>query len=247
LLELSKNLQVGIIATRRPELLERTLRSFNENLFRHFNISASYANLDPAFGDAKCHKKAIDCIRYFLPNCKIREPEKPSFGGAVKWLWGEFQPGLALHLEDDWELMCNLYPDDVYSQLRKGFSAVSLCGNNRNWLHRRNYLYINEPRQKFPFIGKTKKPVLGTQPKFIEGGFANQISTLIDPEKDPEKQMLPNAGQKFSELLKSNRCGFLKKSGSRQYGVLRELGRDWRNRNNINKILRDGVSIWEKS
>ena len=67
----------------------------------------------------------------------------------------------------------------------------------------------------------------------------------MNPELDPEKQMLPGFGSAFSEIIKENKCGFLDKSGIKQYGVLNELGRVWRDQRNIKKILKNGRSEWE--
>ena len=113
---LNNNLQIGLVSTRRPDLLERTLRSFDKNLFRNFKISGCYANIDPAFGGDKEHQLAKDCIRDYLPKVTIREPTRAQFGDAVKWVWGQFTPDLALHLEDDWELLQSINAHDVYEK-----------------------------------------------------------------------------------------------------------------------------------
>lgn len=238
------NLQIGIIATRRPELLKTMLDSFQNKLFSNFHITSVHVNIDPAFGTKKDEKYAIDNILSHFSFAKIRTPDRPSFGAAVKWSWLQFNPGLALHLEDDWQLDQKIFPEDVFPKLTNGYSAVSLCGNHAKWYKRKKYLWLHSKRTRFPWLGYEKIPALGTQPKFIEGAFANEISKLIDPELDPEKQMHPNFGDKFSTLIKYNKCGFLDKSGNKQYGVLTELGRDWRAQRNIRKVVVNGRSEW---
>jgi hypothetical protein len=237
-------LQVGLISTRRPDLIRRTLTSFNEKLFTNFQIEKVFVNVDPAFGGKPEHQKSIEVIREILPDAVIREPKIASFGAAVKWVWSKFDDGLALHLEDDWELKVPIYPEDVETQLNSGFSAITLCGNSRIWYKQRKYLWLPRKRKKFPFIGSEKVPALGTQPKFIKGDFARKISDLLDPNLDPEKQMLPEMNPSFSEIIKFNRCGFLKKSGNKQYGVMNELGREWRDARKIKKVLENGKSSW---
>jgi len=238
-------LQVGIIATRRPDLIEVMLNSFSTKLFSNFQVTTAYANIDPAFGSKEDEKLVLDCVRSYLPMAETRTPSTPSFGAAVKWTWAQFKPGLALHLEDDWELNESIFPNDVTSKMTKGYSAISLCGNHPTWYKRKKYLWVGARRTKFPYFGYEKIPALGTQPKFIEGAFANKISSLMNPELDPEKQMLPGFGSVFSEIIKSNKCGFLDKSGIQQYGVLNELGRAWRDQKKIKKVLKDGRSEWE--
>jgi len=239
------SLQVGIIATRRPDLIEVMLHSFSTKLFSNFQLISAYANIDPAFGSQEDEKQVVDCIRSYLPMVEIRTPDTPSFGAAVKWTWSQFKPGLALHLEDDWELNEAIFPDDVTSKMTKGYSAVSLCGNHPKWHKRKEYLWVSAKRNKFPYVGYEKIPALGTQPKFIEGAFANKISSLMNPELDPEKQMLPSFGSVFTEIIKENKCAFLDKSGVKQYGVLNELGRDWREKRKITKIIKNGRSEWK--
>ena len=240
----NNELQVCLIATRRPEILEITLESFNRNLFCNFSVKNFFANLDPAFGDLAQHKLTKECIRDYFPNAIINEPKEASFGHAVKWAWGQFNSGLALHLEDDWKLEESVVPQDVYSKLKPGYSAVTLCGNHKKWYKRRSYLWVGCRRTSFPYLGVTKVAALGTQPKFICGSFAYALSKLIDPALDPEKQMLPHINPAFSALIQNNKCGFLDAAGSKTYGVLTDLGRVWREQRGIVKVIEHGKSIW---
>jgi len=242
----SNDLQVCLIATRRPEILEITLNSFNRNLFSNFNVINFFANLDPAFGNTGQHKLTKDCIRDYFPNAVINEPAKASFGHAVKWAWGKFENGLALHLEDDWRLNEKVTPGDVFEKLKSGYSAVTLCGNHKKWYKRRSYLWVGCRRTSFPYLGIKKVPALGTQPKFIRGEFARELSNLMDPNLDPEKQMLPHINPTFSKLFKDNKCGFLDASGDKDFGVLTDLGREWREERGIKKIVKNGKSVWSE-
>ena len=242
----NNQLQIGLVSTRRPDLLEITLSSFTRNLFNNFQITHCFANIDPAFGDKDAHQLARECINDYLPNVIIREPAEASFGGAVKWVWGQFKSGLALHLEDDWELLQNVEPNDVYDKLQPGYSAVTLCGNHHKWYKRRPYVWVGAKQDRFPYIGHQKLPFLGTAPKFIDADFANTISHMLDPELDPEKQMLPSINPAFMELFRENKCSILDKSGYRPHGVMRDLGRDWRSQRGIKKLVINGKSEWSK-
>lgn len=85
---------------------------------------------------------------------------------------------------------------------------------------------------------------MGTSPKFIQGALAHRLAQMMDPDLDPEKQMLPWINPAFSDIIAANKCGFLDKSGTRQYGVMEELGRAWREARHIEKTVIDGKSIW---
>jgi hypothetical protein len=238
------DLQVGMVAVRRADLLGKTLESFSKNLFCHFNVTSCYVNIDPMFGDQHAHDAAVACVQQFFPKAVIRAPETPSFGAAVKWVWSQFSPGLALHLEDDWQLTQPILPQDVLPKLQPGYGAVSLCGNHPKWYKRRPYLWVGQRRRGlFPF-GTRKIPAMGTSPKFIQGALAHRLAQMMDPDLDPEKQMLPWINPAFSDIIAANKCGFLDKSGTRQYGVMEELGRAWREARHIEKTVVDGKSIW---
>lgn len=238
------DLQVGLVASRRPDLIEKTLASFSKNLFCNFNVNAFFANVDPIFGDQIEHSETVSCIRQYFPNALIREPHTPSFGGAVKWVWSQFRPGLALHLEDDWELIQRITPEDVLPKFQPGYSAVSLCGNHPKWYKRRPYLWVGRRRPGLLSFSTMKIPAMGTSPKFIDGELATRLSQIMDPNLDPEKQMLPWINPEFSKIIADNKCGFLDKAGTHQYGVMIELGRAWRDAREIKKKVVNGQSTW---
>ncbi len=106
-------IDVSIVAGRRPDLLERTLASFEENLFRNFEIARVIANIDPIFGDEADHLKCIDLIRAMDSDALVSEPEEPGFGAAVKRTWSSTQASVILHLEDDWLLNYPITPKDI--------------------------------------------------------------------------------------------------------------------------------------
>lgn len=238
------DLQVGLVAVRRSDLLDKTLASFANNLFCNFNVTEFFANIDPMFGGQKEHDSTVACIRRYFPKAVIREPETPSFGAAVKWVWSQFSPGLALHLEDDWELIERITPSDVLPKLLPGYGAVSLCGNHPKWHKRRPYLWVGKRKRGLFSYSTEKIPAMGTSPKFIDGALAKCLANMMDPSLDPEKQMLPWINPEFSKIIANNKCGFLDKAGTRQYGVMVELGRAWRDARDIKKNVINGQSVW---
>lgn len=137
-------------------------------------------------------------------------------------------------------------PEDVYKKLKPGYSAVTLRGNHKKWYKRRPYLWVGHRRKGYPYLGVKKIPALGTQPKFICGSFARELSDLMDPNLDPEKQILPSINPAFTAMIKNNKCGFLDAAGNKQYGVLTDLGRAWREQKGIQKVIKNGKSVWKK-
>lgn len=57
---------------------------------------------------------------------------------------------------------------------------------------------------------------MGTSPTFIQGALAHRLAQMMNPDLDPEKQMLPWINPAFSDIIAAKKCGFLDKSGTRQ-------------------------------
>ena len=107
-------IDICLVAGRRPELLERTLKSFKASMFDRFEIANFYANIDPIFGDTDNEAATIAVIRSLFPNARIHTPEQPGFCKAVKYLWQQAQSEILFHLEDDWLLDEQLDPTEVF-------------------------------------------------------------------------------------------------------------------------------------
>ena len=75
-----------LIATLRPEILEITLNSFYHKLLKNFNVRL-IVNVDP-IGDEKYSQQYIInlCNKYFS-NIVSRTPISASFSKAVQWAW----------------------------------------------------------------------------------------------------------------------------------------------------------------
>lgn len=97
-------LDVTIVAGRRPDLLETTLDSFGSHLFSHFEMAKVFVNIDPFCGTDQDGDTCEAMIRETFNKVEIFRPVKPSFGGAVKRLWAKPKRNVFLHLEDDWAM-----------------------------------------------------------------------------------------------------------------------------------------------
>lgn len=241
------DLQIALVAARRPDLLKKTLQSFDERVFSNFNITNVYVNIDPIFGDEEDLKATKNCIFNYLPDAIIRTPEKPCFGQAVKWLWGALDEGLALHMEDDWVVNEIITPEDILPLLEKGTSAVAPVCKSHYWNKKDKFIRITaRKRILFGLFEKKTWPfAMGTTPKFILGEFANAASELMDPNLDPEKQMQENYNKPLFDLIQRNKCVFLPPKDA-EY-VISDIGREWREERKIVKEVRDGISYWSST
>lgn len=217
-------IDLTMTATRRPALIEQTLRSFSEKLLRNFTVGTFYLNLDPVWGTLQDHQDAIAVARSFVEHVVIRSPETPSFGGAVKWLWSQPQSEWFLHLEDDWELSRPVSPTDIARDVAAP-DLVQVRLHNWKRLQRRR-----------------RPPTFTTSPSFTRGNFAALSSRLMNPELDPEKQFRNDRNVELRQAVRPYRVAYFGNRWTRQTAI--DIGRSWRETKRIQKTITDGASVW---
>ncbi|WP_227286975.1 MULTISPECIES: glycosyltransferase family 2 protein [Paracoccaceae] len=238
-------IDICMTAVRRPDLLKTTLDSFQENLFSNFVVECAYVNLDPAFGDASDEASCEEVLRSMFPRVQIRKPETPSFGAAVKWLWGQAADNVMFHMEDDWICLEHMDPQDIEPFLRKGYDAVAPLTIEHHW--KRRYPYLTDKEAWFSLFGKTiyrRVSALGTSPKFILPAFANAVAELLIPSLDPEKQQARDINPALAELVQSRKCAVLTRG--KRTPMIRDIGRAWAAEVGISKVVTGGETVWNK-
>ncbi len=238
-------IDITLVAGRRPDLLERTLASFEARLFARFRVARVLVNLDPVFGDAADHAACLSVIRTRFPVAEIFEPEVAGFGAAVKRVWAATTARLVFHLEDDWTLNEVVGPERIAPLMTGETRAVALVSRETGWngtdafnVRRRKVRILGLP------VGNRAFQVFGTSPRFLEGNFARRCADLMDPALDPEKQMRPPGNRALIAYLQEHRCRFLTPEAGDE--VITDIGRDWREVRGIKKIVVDGASRWTR-
>ncbi len=179
-------IDVTLVAGRRPELLARTLCSFEEKIFRNFRISKVFVNLDPFLG---CLADGVVCPKIVLehfPDAEITEPDVASYAQAVKTLWSKIQAPLALHMEDDWVALDTIFPDCVFPFFFENrVRMLSLMAREKIWNGRAKRA---TQRILVPFTPlRFRAPHFSVSPCFVERDFALVYAALLKPALDPEK------------------------------------------------------------
>lgn len=240
-------IDICLVAGRRPDLVARTLRSFDDGLFRHFRIGKFIANVDPIFGDADAHNETLDVIRSYFPDADIAEPQVPGFCRAVQRNWLHSEAPILLHLEDDWLLHREIKPEWLATMFRPRrvaqvvFDNAYLLWGEKS---RGEYRYRRIPRSLFGYpIRRLKRriPAFTTSPSFLEGDFARTAATLMKAEYDPEKQFFSGVNPELQSFAFRYRCRVF--SPADGYPVS-DIGREWRESRRIEKITVGAVSTW---
>lgn len=247
-------LEILITATRRPDILDRTLRSFKMHLFRNWPCRV-ILNVDPV-GPGTSHDVISVVNEYFLIKT-INLPETAHFGRAFKWTWSQAEADFCFNLEDDWELLRPVslttmlevmveYPS--LATLRLPFRPVGRIAS-KNWKFFYQWIDVKLSTGKYGFFQcpARDRAEIGFcgHPSLVRGEFVKRAAKLLDPKLNPEKQFHGGNPALLEEVLKW------------QYGVsgpqnqpeaIRDIGREWMQNNGLRKKGNKAwFSEWEDS
>jgi hypothetical protein len=241
-----QRLDITLVSGCRPDLLVRTLASFQSGLFAHFAIGGVFANIDPVFGNEDDRAACRAAILGHFPGAEISEPETPGFGAAVARVWAATRGDLVFHVEDDWILNEPIGPEDVLPLMSGATLSVVPVARELGWNGRDLY---NFRRRKTRFlgipVGRRHFNVFGTSPRFLEGAFARRCAELMNPALDPEKQMRPPGNPALIAYINEYRYRFLPSKAGAE--LITDIGREWRDARGIEKVVADGVSTWTRA
>lgn len=234
-----------IVASRRPDLLSRTIEGFSRRILSCFQIESVLVNIDPIFGHLDDHAKCIDIIRAWFPRACIFEPVNAGFSAAVRRVWGGTTGNYVFHLEDDW-----LPLHDVGLEVLEGFTdpkvaQVSLHHADRKWDVRRKGA-IQYIRRYKRFMGVriptfSRFPRFSTAPSIMTGEFARSCAARMSEEFDPEKQFYSGVNPGLEAYVRDFKNYIYSIDGD---VVIRDLGRDWAAARGIVKRTASSKSTW---
>jgi hypothetical protein len=216
-------MDVTMTATRRPDLVSKTLDSFQNMLFNRLTVGTFYINIDPVWGSEQQGKGVEEVARKYFQNVQVRRPLKPSYGSAVKWLWEQPQTDWFLHLEDDWIMTNPISLRRLSKQIASGASQIKLA----NWSR----------------LGRRRRPpTLGVCPLFLSSRFSKLASGKMNPDLDPDKQFRNNTNLSLEEAVSGHYAVYFGGMFTRR--SLIDIGREWREHRKIEKQVVDGASVW---
>lgn len=235
-------IDLTIVGGSRPELLSRTLGSFNKNMFVNFQIGSVFVNLDPFGGNEEDRAECIKILNSYFLNPEILCPEISSFGLAVKNLWSKPKTLVFFHLEDDWELNIVITPKMIKPMKRKSVAQLALrYGKYHRFFHEK-YHWQKKSIFGFDIFPNFLRPVFTTSPSFIKSAFANVCSDLMNPQLDPEKQLSNGMVPGLSFFTADYKCKFLLEKS--KIVNITDTGREWRLQKGLVKIEENGKSMW---
>ncbi len=237
-----------IVASRRPDLLGRTLESFYFNLLSFVQLREVRVNVDPIFGDKEDHLRCLELLRVFFPGAKVNQPGEASFGSAVKWLWSGISGGPFLHLEDDWMLRGPINVRQALSCLSDRTRSVCMLTSKKYAIKASRKTFSEGIKKNKIFgvtVSRTTLPRFNLSPSFFDGDFAQNCAALMDPNLDPEKQMRRPHNPRLTNYIEQYRCRFLKTEDGGP--LVDDIGLNWRHKRGIKKLTGASRSSWHKS
>lgn len=242
---------ITLVAGARPDLLRRTLDSFDAGFFQGAPLGTVYANVDLWGGDQAARAETVDLLRARFTRVETRQPEQPGFGAAVKWLWAQPRAPHFLHLEDDWLLRTPLRWTEIAPLFAGNTRQVSLMTRQKYWRHRYPFHVMRRwvgvgPVQLWARLER-ERPIFTTSPAFLERNFAHECAARMRADMDPEKQLYggPAPGLFWNPDLATYTAPYANRLfGKWSSPPIEDIGRDWRKARNLEKHLVDGKSVW---
>lgn len=232
---------VTITATKRMDVLYRTLSSMMENLLWRSECDA-IVNVDPVGFETDNVQRVLKLVELFLPVLASREALQPHFGSAFFSTWSMAAQhhedyDYVFNLEDDWELTKDLEIRDMVKILKEEwdlallrlpqFKSTEKEMKNWNLFFPWNGKYFECPdelRKTAGFCG---------HPSLIKMEFVRNCAPHINPTLNPEKQFHGDNAPLLNEVMKW-RYGVYGKPNDRPY--IKDLGREWMVKNNYRKV-----------
>lgn len=233
-------MDITITASRRSQVLRKTLESFKVNLLGDTPCRV-IINIDPV-GLDEDPNLCLDVCRLFFDDVCYRIAPVPNFSEAFKWVWSRVKSDYVLHLEDDWQLLRKI---DLADMLRVLHSEPDLAllrlpqfrsgvNSMKNW---NLYFPYNGVYFECPDILKMSVGFCG-HPSIIKKAFIETTAPYINTKLNPEKQF-HRGPKEIMAVVAKWRYGVYAKPN--EPSAIADLGRRWMVEN---KLTKKGNKAW---
>lgn len=236
-------IDVSLVCGSRPKLLTRMMASFDGNIFSGLALGNVFVNIDPFGGDSRAQRECRSIVYNYFPAANIRMAADCSFGAAVKHLWALPTSRVFLHLEDDWLAIRKYDLSAIASHSKSRVKQIQLAKPHfpaSLWTRYRFRPLLSNG----VFIPNPMRPSFSTSPSLIESSFAHEVSKLLDPKLDPEKQFFNGQNGPLEMYLRAFRAKAL--LSFYESPVIEDIGRAWQRENLIRAEFVNGKRIYRR-
>lgn len=238
---MSIKIDITMTATPRPEVVEKTLQSFKDNLFNSAP-ELDYrlvVNIDPIPGFYDRIEETKEICKRFFPTFSIRSLHTdPNFAVAFKWAWDNIRPDtqFIFHLEDDWEL---LRPVNLLEMLElfirfQNLIILRLNAFPSKELHTKNWNLLLPWNGSFFEVTRENRGTVGVcgHPSLIDAKFVRYARKFLNGKSNPEKA-LKSSTRELRSLFEIAQIGVYSEQNSPP--LIKDIGREWRIASKIHK------------
>ena len=224
------NMDFTTTAMARPEIVDRTYYTFYKNL-KGINLKecSLFINIDPLPSDVD-RKKVTKVAEKYFKNVYPNYTKKPNYTAAYNWIWSNAKSEFIFNLEDDWELLREVYVPDILKYFDKYPSLMEVA------LRAYSYKYRACP----------------TSPSIMHKRYYKAVAGKLDEKINPEIQL---RGKKFGIEMPSPRFKISWKGKIVAYPeqeneesiILKDLGREWLEKSKFRKpkVKKNKFISWE--
>ena len=240
-------IDITMTATRRPEIIEQTLSSFEKNLFEGHDAEL-ILNIDPVGPGNPLD--VLELAGRHFPVKALRTPREASFPKAFQWAWSMAEAQYVFHLEDDWlltrpvdlrKLMAILEIKKIASVRLPAFPAGP--ETMKNW----NKVFMWTGRYYAPPEGEEWLGFCG-HPSLIRGRFVQECAHLIDTSLNPEKQFHSGNPSLNEEFRKWKYVVYGEPANPPAPPLVVDIGRGWIEKSGWRKAgSKAWFTAWEKA
>lgn len=252
-----ENFDITMTATLRPELIERTLQSHYERLFKSdIKKARLIINIDMAGEEDRelwdgLVRRISDIIRkYPFREVYPRFCLSPNFAKATVWCFREVRSKYFFNLEEDWELTSDLDFSEMWDVINSFWNLVHLrlsafpapeytC---KNWNRFTTW------NGRFFEVASKDKGAIGWcgHPSLNRTAFIKEVLEVIDTSKNIEKQIKSQRGNHpINEILHYHSFGVF--TFPHSPAAIKDIGREWMAEHGYQKMGNKAFFIkWEK-
>ena len=180
-----ESIDVVVISTLRPKLLNLTLASFQKHFLNQFGKYRIILNIDPVGEENFSQDEILELVNRYSDNVIDCTPKTGNFSQAVRWAWSQVESPYFLHLEDDWFLKKKVLKDAVFEKFKLDEKLAGIRLNlSRNPSERPLY-----------------SDGLSLNPSIFRTSVIQSLLGDFDIAKDPEKQFRNNESLKMQNFV----------------------------------------------
>lgn len=243
---IKKSINLLITSVIRPSVIEKTIKSWNENLQEN-NKDYKFEviiNIDP-IGESYKPQYIENIVSKYFRIKKCFTPSYPSFPLAVKKLWESTDTKYSFFLEDDMVLLKPVFMNDIIDKMEKhDINVMRLdkkgCNAEDTEIKRKSKCtYTNGV-----YLFNSHDYGISLNPSLFEINIIKELCCHFIDGTSPERILRSKKTKEIDDIMKKYRYGIYMEPGDSPY--VQDIGTKWKKSQNFKKPGGGVTSTWVK-